>query len=229
MPLIVDIATEGTTGNGAGIPVSDLLRRFRTIMLDAKSVRWSVMEAIDWMNDGASEIVLRRPGARAVTEQIQLLGGTFQRASNGAAQVLDIVRNIGVDGKPGRSIRIADRQQIDDHEPNWHRMRAATTRHYMIDERSPTTFYVYPPAVEGSTVEMIVSKPPPKVTAEGDTIDMRPEFINAILNWMMYRAHSKDSEYSQGAVASLHYQAFTDAIGAPSQAAQLNSATGNSK
>jgi hypothetical protein len=45
---------------------------------------------------------------------------------------------------------------------------------------------------------------------------------------MIYRAHTKDSEYSQGAVAALHYQAFTDAIGAPAQAAQVNSATGNS-
>lgn len=228
MTLIVDIATEGSTGNGVGIPVSDLLRRFRTIMLDQKSVRWSIVEAIDWMNDGASEIVLRRPAARAVTERIQMLAGTFQRAGDGAAQVLDVVRNIGIDGRPGRSIRIADRQQIDDHDPNWHRKRAAPTRHYMIDERSPTTFYVYPPAVEGAMVEMLVSKPAPKVTAESDTIDIRPEFINAILNWMMYRAHSKDSEYSQGGTAALHYQAFTDAIGAPSQAAQVNSATGNS-
>lgn len=229
MTIIVNSSTQGLTVNGSGILVSDLLRRFQTIMLDAKKVRWSEQEAIDWVNDGASEIVLRRPAARAVTEIVQLLAGTFQRASDGAAQVLDVMRNIGTDGKPGKSIRIADRQQIDDIDPDWHRRRAATTRHYMIDERSPTTFYVYPPAVDGAQVEMLVSKPPPQVTASTDTIDIRPEFINAILNWMMYRAHSKDSEYSQGAVAALHYQAFTDAIGAPSQAAQVNSATGNSK
>lgn len=229
MTIIINSSTEGSTVNGNGIKVSDLLRRFQTIMLDAKAARWSITEAIDWMNDAASEIVLRRPAARAVTEQVPLEAGSFQRASNGSAQVLDVMRNIGPDGKPGRTIRIADRQQIDDTNPNWHSLRASTTRHYMIDERSPTTFYVYPPAADGAVVEMLVSKPPAQVTAAGDTIDMRPEFINAILNWMMYRAHTKDSEYSQGAVASLHYQAFTDAIGAPSQAAQLNSATGNSK
>lgn len=229
MTIIVNSGSEGATVNGSGIKVSDLLRRFQTIMLDAKAARWSVLEAIDWMNDAASEIVLRRPAARAVTERVQLMGGSLQYASSGSAQVLDVMRNIGPDGMPGRTIRIADRQQIDDIDPNWHSLRAATTRHYMIDERSPTTFYVYPPAGDGAVVEMLVSKPPPQVAAAGDTIDIRPEFINAILNWMMYRAHTKDSEYSQGAVASMHYQAFTDAIGAPSQAAQLNSATGNSK
>lgn len=228
MTIILNSETHGLTQNGSGIKVSDLLRRFRTIMLDAKSVRWSVQEAIDWMNDGATEIVERRPAARAITEQLQLLAGTFQRASDDTAQVLDVVRNIGADGKPGRAIRIADRQQIDDAEPNWHNKRAGPTRHFMIDERSPTTFYVYPPAVDGAIVEVLASKSPPKVETENDTLDMRPEFISAILNWMMYRAHTKDSEYSQGAVAALHYQAFTDAIGAPAQAAQVNSATGNS-
>lgn len=229
MTIIVGTSTEGFTVNGVGIPVSDLLRRFQTIMLDAKSARWSVTEAIDWMNDAASEIVLRRPAARAVTETVALAAGTLQSASSGSAQVLDVIRNMGSDGRPGRTIRIASRHQIDDIDPDWHHMRAGATRHYMIDERSPTSFYVYPPAVDGAQVEMLVSKPPPQVKAAGDTLDLRPEFINAVLNWMMYRAHSKDSEYSQGATAALHYQAFTDAIGAPSQAAQVNSATGNSK
>jgi hypothetical protein len=228
MTIIVDSNSIGSTENGLGIHVGDLLRRFRNIMLDMKSVRWSEPEAIDWMNDGATEIVLRRPAARAITERVALAPGTFQRASEGAAQVMDVIRNIGSDGLPGRTIRIADRQQIDDAKPEWHNMRAAPTRHYMVDERSPTTFYVYPPAIDGAVVEMLVSKPAPTVLSADDTLDMRPEFINAILNWMIYRAHTKDSEYSQGAVAALHYQAFTDAIGAPAQAAQVNSATGNS-
>lgn len=212
-----------------GIKVADLLRRFKAIMMDPKSTRWNTAEAIDWINDAASEIVLRRPAARAVTEIIDLAQGTYQGTSQGTAQLLDVVRNIRPDGSPGSAIRIADRQQIDDIEPSWHRRRAAPTRHYMIDERSPTTFYVYPPAQLGAKVEVLVAKPAPPVVLEIDTLDLRMEFINAILNWMMYRAHSKDSEFSQGNMAALHYQAFTDAIGAPSQAAQLNSATGNSK
>ena len=229
MQIISTSVNDVTNATGVGIPVADVLRRFQTVMMDAKSVRWSESEAFDWMNDGASEIVLRRPASRAVTEQVQLVAGTYQIASDNSAQVLDVVRNIGANGMPGRPVRIADRQQIDDAEPNWHSLRPAPTRHYMIDERSPTTFYVYPPAVDGAIVEMLVSKTPPKVESVNDRIDMRPEFINAILNWMMYRAHSKDSEYSQGNMAALHYQAFTAAIGEPAQVAQVNSATGNSK
>lgn len=229
MQIISTSVNDVTNATGVGIPVADVLRRFRSVMMDEKSIRWTVGEAFDWMNDGASEIVLRRPASRAVTEQVQLVAGTYQIASDNSAQVLDVVRNISANGAPGRPVRIADRQQIDDAEPNWHNLRPAPTRHYMIDERSPTTFYVYPPAVDGAIIEMLVSKTPPKVVSVDDRIDMRPEFINAILNWMMYRAHSKDSEFSQGNMAALHYQAFTAAIGEPAQVAQVNSATGNSK
>ncbi len=227
--IISASSDDRATTNGVGIVASEIIRRFQTVMMDQKAIRWTLQEALDWMNDGASEIVLRRPASRALTEQIQLVDGTFQVASDGSAQVLDVIRNISANGKPGKPIRIVDRQQLDDAEPDWHNKRQAPTRHYMIDERSPTTFYVYPPAVDGAIVEMLVSKPPPKVTAPTDLVDMRPEFLSAILNWMMYRAHSKDSEYSQGNMAALHYQAFTAAIGEPMQAAQLNSATGNSK
>lgn len=211
------------------IPVGDMLRRFQNLMMDAKKIRWSEREAIDWINDAASEIILRRPAARAITEIVQLEAGTYQSCTPNTAQLLNVIRNLKADRKPGNAIRIADMQQIDDAEPTWHTKRAAPTRHYMIDERSPTTFYVYPPAVEGALVEVLVSRVPPKVTQASDSLDMRPEFINALVNWMIYRAHTKDSEYAQGNVAALHYQAFADAIGAPVQAAQFNAATGNSK
>jgi hypothetical protein len=163
-----------------------------------------------------------------VTKLIALDPGTFQQAPQGTSQVLDIVRNIRSDGKPGKAVRITDRQQMDAVDSDWHAGRAGETRHYMIDERSPTAFYVYPPAVEGALVEALLAEPPPAVTAITDSIDLRVEFTGAILNWAMYRCHTKDSEYSQGQTAALHYQAFTDAIGAPAQAAQANSAHANS-
>lgn len=228
--MSIVVSTINTTEQtSTGILVGDLLRRFQNLMMDAKMIRWSQTEAVDWINDAAGEIVLRRPAARAVTEIVDLVAGTYQTCSQDSAQLLDVTRNVTVDGRPGKSIRICDRQQIDDAEPDWHTKRSGPTRHYMIDERSPTSFYVYPPAAQGAKVEMLVSKVPPKVALVTDALDMRPEFINAIINWMLYRAHTKDSEYSQGNVAALHYQAFTDAIGAPSQVAAINSATSNSK
>lgn len=211
-----------------GILVSDLVRRLSNMMSDDDKVRWTESERIDWFNDAASEIIVRRPAARSVTERLTLVAGTLQQGPDGTVQVLDIIRNIKASGAASKAIRITDRQGLDDADPDWHAMRAAETRHYMIDERSPTSFYVYPPAAAGALVDALLATLPDKVNSATDTLDMRAEFINALLNWAMYRCHTKDSEYGNGAVAALHYQAFTDAIGAPAQAAQVNSATGNS-
>jgi hypothetical protein len=230
MTIAIDYTAppESVAQNIVKIQVADLMRRLGNMMSDQDKVRWTEDERIDWFNDAAREIVLRRPAARAVTKLVALEAGTYQQAPQGTSQLLNVVRNIKPDGKPGRAIRITDMQQIDAVDPDWHNARAGETRHFMIDERSPTTFYVYPPAVEGALVEAMLAAPPPEVKTVEDAIDLRVEFMGAILNWAMYRCHTKDSEYAQGATAALHYQAFTDAIGAPAQAAQVNSATGNS-
>lgn len=210
------------------ILVSDLDARLSLLMTDDERVRWSLSERIQWFNDAGKEIVLRRPAARAVRQTLTLVAGTLQSAPDGTAQVLDVVRNVNEDDTPGRAIRIADRQAIDAADPDWHSATARATVNWMIDERAPTVFEVWPPAVAGAKVDALLSVPPPDVADLTDTIDLRQEFINAIINWALYRMHTKDSEYAQGGIAAQHYQAFTDAIGAPAQAAQANSATGNS-
>ena len=210
------------------ILVSDILTRLDDLMSDADRVRWTQAERIRWICDAGQEIVLRRPASRALTQNLTLVAGTLQTTPVGTAQLLDITRNIKAGGAPGSIVRITDRQMMDDAAPDWHAAKAGPSQHYMQDDRSPTTFYLYPTAVAGAVVEALLAVPPPAVTAPTDTFDMREEFIGAVINWCLYRMHTKDSEYSQGAVAMQHYQAFADAIGSPAAAAQQNSAKANS-
>lgn len=211
-----------------GIPVSDLIERASLLMNDEDKARWTEAERIAWINDAARAIVVRRPGARSVTLTMELVAGTYQVAPDGATQLLDVIRNVNENGSPGRAIRLCDRQALDDADPDWHLATAGATQNYTIDERSPTNFYVYPPAIEGAVVDVLVGQVPPAVVVSTDILEMREEFIEPIINFMLYRCHTKDSEYAMGAVAAQHYQAFNDAIGTPTQVAQQNSATGNS-
>lgn len=211
------------------ILVSDLITRASFLMNDEDKVRWTEAERIVWINDAARAIVTRRPGARAVTTTLTLAAGTYQTTPDRTTQVLDVIRNINADGSLGRAIRIADRQALDDADPDWHSADQEATQNYVIDERSPTTFYVYPPAVNGAKVSALLGQVPPAVSAATDTLDLREEFGEAIVNFMLYRCHTKDSEYAQGGVAAQHYQAFSDAIATPAQVAAANSATGNSQ
>lgn len=190
------------------IPVSEILQRASIVLNDGEFVRWTKPELIDWINDGAAEIVIRRPSAYAITEPVALVAGTLQAIPPGAIQLLDIPST--QDGYP---VRRVDRQLLDDQYPGWRRQKAGRTKHYTYDERTATTFYVYPPAVAGAEVEMFYSAPPPAVASDTDELLLDRVYMSPLVSFVLYRALAKDSEYANGQLAAAHYGAFGDALG----------------
>lgn len=192
------------------IPVGDIFSRAAIVLNDDEHVRWTRDELFLWLNDAASEIVIRRPAARAVTREITLIEGALQSLPESAVQLLDIIRNI-----PGRPISRAMRRLIDDQSPDWYSMNPARTkaiRHYTLEDVTPTEFYVYPPAKAGMKVEAKFSEAPPLVTKTTDTLDLDRVYVGPVVSYILYRALAKDSEYANGAVSAAHFQAFNEAV-----------------
>lgn len=209
------------------IPVAELLRAAGTILNDydrdpegGKHVQWTEGELIDWINEGAPQILVYRPAAGARTETLELVAGALQDVlPEGGVMVLDVVRNLTADGKPARAIRRTDRSQLDDARPDWYAMPPADSiRHYCTDDRSPKTFYCYPPAKEGVKVEVVYAKLPPSVASPDDTLELDRIYQAPLVSYMVYRALAKDSEYANGQMAAAFYQAFVDPLGAQSEA-----------
>lgn len=200
------------------IPVSDILVRVGDLMLDEEHVRWTAEELIRWINDAPSALLARRPAAISRTTVHELVAGTYQTIPDGGVLLLDVVRNMGTDGAtPGRPVRRSDRQQIDDIDPDWHTATPKVViQQYTFDDRLPKSFYVYPPAVAGTQVELVDAALPATVTSESDILDVGAEYIDPIVNYVIYRAHSKDSEFANGAIAGAYYQAFEAALGVKS-------------
>lgn len=212
------------------ILAAELISRAGEILQDEEHIRWTVPELLRWVNDGARETILRRPAARSVTQALALAAGTKQAIPAMGVQLLDVVRNLGMDGlTPGRAVRRIDRQLLDDQMPDWHMTKkAAKIKHFTFEDRAPKDFYVYPPAVAGTQVEVLYSELPPTITQDGEALDLGAEYLNALVSYMVYRALSKDSEFANGNVATLHYQAFINAVGDSSDKATANSPNANS-
>lgn len=212
------------------IPAAELISRAGEILQDEEHIRWTVPELMRWANDGARETILRRPAARSITKALALVAGTKQAIPATGVQLLDVVRNLGMDGAtPGRAVRRIDRQLLDDQMPDWHMTKkAAKIKHFTFEDRAPKDFYVYPPAVAGTQVEALYSELPPTITQESEALDLGAEYLNALVSYMVYRALSKDSEFANGNVATLHYQAFINAVGDSSDKATANSPNANS-
>lgn len=217
----------------ATVTVNDLITRAQVILQDTASigVRWPRDELINWLNDSYREIVLARPDANSTSGTYTCATGTRQKigvttAFPTALRLLDVVRNVSTTaGVANRAVRLIDRAILDDQRPLWHtEPSAAVIEHYMFDPRLPLEFLVYPPAAATAKLEVVYSSVPEAhatnlSATSKETIRLVDSYANVMLDYILYRAYSKDAEYAANSQRALnHYQAMAAALGIKTQA-----------
>lgn len=213
------------------INVKEIIDRARRVIQDETSVRWPLPELLLWFNDGIRELALYKPTAFSVSTPFVLTAGTYQKAPADSQSVLRVTRNLKtVDAETrqgGLAIRAVDRDMLDSQNPNWHdtAVTAATriVRNVAYDMSEPNAFWVFPPNDGTGIVELVVSKPPAPIATPNTPDDLdqynidadaQSVFSGAILDYVLYRAYSKDSTFSGSAQrAAAYYAAFGNAIG----------------
>ena len=197
---------------------TNIVNRARKILQDTTTggTRWLDAELLDWINDAQREVVLLKPNAYSTVEDLTLIAGTRQSLPASGLLLLSLVRNTS-----GRAVRRVDRNILDSENPVWHSSTAsATVEHYVFDEDSPTTFWVFPPQPNSGfgVVELIMSTAPADLGSLGAVITLNDIYANVILDYLLYRAYSKDTDYAgNGQRAANHYQAFNNSLGVRSQ------------
>lgn len=177
----------------------DIINRVTFITQDATNVRWTVNELIGWINDGQAAIALQKPDATAKNVATKLIAGTKQTLPADGVRLLDLRRNMGLDGlTAGRAIREVQMDIMDAETPNWHSgVASATVLHYMFDLRDPHNFYVYPPQpASPGYVELVYSAQPAKVAAVTDTIGVDDIYSPVLVDYLLYRCYLKSTDYA---------------------------------
>lgn len=206
--------------------IAEVIGRVNTQLVDVAWMRWTKAELLDYYNDAIRAVIIVRPDAGEISEQLVCVAGTKQQLPDGANRLLDISRVVG-----GRVVRPVPRDVLDSQFPDWH-FSSGMIESYCYDEQTPKTFYVFPGAVEGTQLDAVISRVPVPVTISqvetGELVPLDELYTNPIIEWMLYRCFSKDSQ--NGAVnnqlAQQHYQAFNDQLGIKTQAEM---ASGNRK
>jgi len=202
----------------ATIITQTIIDRAETIIQDTTNVRWPAAELLNWLNDGQREIVLLKPEASVVNASVQLTAAkTKQTLPAAAITLLDVTRNMGSNGTTdGDAIRLVSREVLDAQSPDWHTHTntGGKIQHYVFDPRDPKTFYVYPKAPATAWyVELVYSASPTEITNPATAISIDDIYANALLDYVLYRAYSKDAEYAGNAQRAVgHYQAFVGSI-----------------
>lgn len=202
------------------IAASTIISRVETVLQDTTNVRWPKAELVQWFNDGQREIVLFKPESSVTNTTLSLTtNNTKQTLPSNAIRLIDVIRNMGSGGAtPGRSVRLVNREVLDAQRPTWHSETGAAVLHYMFDARDPRTFYVYPAPASTLHLELVYSVAPTDVTESGGVVSgnlaLDDIYANAVVDFILYRAYTKDSEYAGNANRAVaHYTAFANSIG----------------
>lgn len=208
------------------IAAQSIVRRAFDIIQDVTAVRWPTNELVRYLNDAQREVAMYRPDSMSTNTTMTCVAGTKQSISGltpSGVKLINVVKNSAAAGTK-RAVRIVEREILDAQNPTWHAMTGTVDAlHYMFDPRDPKTFYVYPPALVTTQLDVVYSALPTDVTepADGATyssvtgnLSVPDIFANAVLDYVLYRAYSKDSEYAGNAQrAAGHYTAFANSMG----------------
>lgn len=207
----------------ATVTGTSLIDKAATIIQDTTGVRWARSELLGWLNDGQREVVLLKPEA-CVTNASKVLTSSTTKQSLPAdgIQLIKVTRNMGSDGTTaGRAIRVVSAEVLDAQNPSWHSDANAVgyIQHYVFDPRDPKTFYVFPKAPATALyLEVVYSSSPSATDDVGAVIGIDDIYANALVDYTLYRAYSKDAEYAGNAArAAAAYQAFAGSLGVKSQ------------
>jgi hypothetical protein len=198
------------------ITAQSIINKASTLLLDTSNVRWTRAELLGWLNDGQRQIVVMAPNATNKVAIIKLAAGTRQSIPSDGWTLLNIIRYMGTDGtRPGRAVRITSQQLLDSYNPNWHSSTPSVVpQSYVFDQQDQTIFYVYPPNTGNGYVQLNYSPEPVDLTLESQPIVVRDIFQTALLDYILYRACSKDAEYAPGLqLAAGYLQTFNMAMG----------------
>jgi len=201
--------------------VSGLIDSAKLLLQETSTsgTRWKNEEILGWLNEAYQAIIQAKPDANSITEDMALAAGTKQNVPATGLRLLDVVRSTDP-ASDGMSITLVSRHQLDITRRGWHREdETADIEHYIYNADDPRTFYVFPPAVADTNIEIIYSAVPSKhettaITSESEIIKLTDVYAPVMLDYILYRAYSKDADHTANANrAMMHYRAYREALG----------------
>ncbi len=194
------------------VVASSIITRARLQLIDTGTTqRWTDTELLYWLSDGQRAVVAAVPHASQVTQSVLLVAGSRQTIPAGGYKLLNVYRNMGTTGTtPGQTCQKVSREFMDANYYTWPSDTAsAIVRAWFMDESDPLGFYVYPQNTGTSYIELNYSVMPADLAATTSTLNVQDIFQTALTDYVVARAHMKDSDYAAGAqIAAAWMQLF---------------------
>jgi hypothetical protein len=172
--------------------------------------RWANQELVDWAGEFYQLASSVNPAEFSGVREFTCVSGTKQDAPNNVVQIIDITRNLDGTKMP---IFATTKNVLDSTRRGWHgELESQAQEVFVLDERYPRTFYVWPPAQAGSKVEVVAIAVPEKhliADYSGGTASIKcsDRLTPSMVDYILFRAYSKDAEFAGNQQRSdIHYR-----------------------
>ena len=192
------------------ITAQTIINRAATLLEDTGNTSFTRSELLDWLNEAQTQVVAFVPGASSKAASLQLSVGTKQTLPSEAIVLIEAVRNTG-----GAAVRLAPRESLDGGPVDWHTVTAKdAVKNYVYDVNVPDIFYVYPPNTGNGYLDVVYAVTPTVLASESSAISVKDVYAAALLNYVLFRVHSHDTDYLSGGkeAAAAYYQLFKDCL-----------------
>jgi hypothetical protein len=209
------------------IPARNIIYEAQRTLNDTAGVRVPASDLVIFLNRAQRDIHTARMDTTASLAEVVLVEGDIQTLPPEVALLIDIP---ALANGAKSAISKTEQAVLDAVAPNWRGMAPTETiKHYIYDQRDPRTFYVYPPAVEGTTLRAKYSAYPKDIdqptppglawTTVNGAISLADEWQTALLMLTLAYAYMSDLEgVSNQPMAAMHLQQASALLGVELQA-----------
>ena len=195
-----------------------IIRTARTILNDNDpgGYRQEDDELVGYINAGLQEVSILRPDLFQAVGHIECAPDTVEQALPfSSAQKLVTV--IGVHDGP--AVTPFDLNAMQAFNRNWKQATAGEARQWSAHPGDPLRFYLYPkaPADTPQLIDVLYIKNPATVGLTDTITDVPATFESALVDYVIYRAESKDDENVLNQRAAASYSAFVAKVKGTSQ------------
>lgn len=200
--------------------IKSVLERVVGTLSDDASITWTLQDLCRYGSDGQRDMHVYRPDLFNQNITHFLVPGVKQALPANGSKLIDIPANAA--GTQGPVTRI-QRAMLDAQVRGWRTHRGSLTiDHFMYDEREPTVFDVYPPALTGAAVLLDYAEipadwpiPPANALLANLTGDINvPDLqATALHHYICFRCYAEGTESAQAALAAQFRNLFGADLG----------------
>lgn len=196
------------------------------VLNDTANTRWPQAELLEWLHEGQRVIVSLVSDAKIARGLVTLQAGSRQDletlvtsaplSGDSAFRLIDIVRAYDSNATTSGTIRRCQKAYVNVVQRKFYTETSTTlVRDWFYDDSNPLEFEVYPPA-DGTDAQVeVVYNPVPTDVLIGANVDIAEHYYNALIDYIAYRAFSKDTEDVSPDLgrAQAYYTNFSVAMG----------------